>query len=427
MRHLLLLLPLVGCTLDPLNETEKSTEEDPYPNGYTIGELVIDPGTLDFGNVDPNDTKTEELLFVNTGGSTLSVVSASIDGDSAFTLESSFLNFDIDPEGEEIVNVRFTPAAEQAYSASLSVLISTESSAGEVEITGLGGNAQSGEPSGEPSEDPVEGGLSVSETEKNFGQISLNSTATFVVDVTNESDAPISITGVSSTDSAFEISPYSNVQEGEAISAGITRTMTINFKPTEEITYQGTLTLETDSPDTPELDFTLSGEGIYQCQICAPKVMVNGNGVSPIKSEEFVIGLDLNTFQTNPNPMSKTMTISNGGDEELVITAFNINNDPNPPSDGQCGTDGEFTVLNANLPITLAPYDTQTGQMDSIDLSVQFAYAGTESQCFDCVTPFLGVNDDSTMGLLPTTTMEVLSNDPNGAFTVFLGGTVSGF
>jgi len=155
--------------------------------------------------------------------------------------------------------------------------------------------------------------------------------------------------------------------------------------------------------------------------------MIDGNSVSPMKADEFVIGLDLTTFQTNPNPMSKTLTISNSGDEELVITALNINNDPNAPSDGQCGTDGEFSVLGANLPITLAPYDVQSGQMDSVEVSIQFAYAGTEDSCFDCVTPFLGVNDDSTMGLLPTTTMEVVSNDPSGAFTVFLGGSVSSF
>ena len=47
-----------------------------------------------------------------------------------------------------------TPIQEVSYEASLSVLISTEGSAGEVALTGLGGDAQGGVPSGEPSEEP---------------------------------------------------------------------------------------------------------------------------------------------------------------------------------------------------------------------------------------------------------------------------------
>ena len=99
--------------------------------------------------------------------------------------------------------------------------------------------------------------MELSKSAHDYGQISLNSTATFIVDVSNDSDEPITITGVSSTNSAFSVSPYSNVQEDEAISAGITRTMTINFQPTEEIVYSGTLTLQTDSAVTPEISIDL--------------------------------------------------------------------------------------------------------------------------------------------------------------------------
>ena len=432
MTRILLPLFLAACTVSPINQTEKQPEDNPYPDGYTLGDLVIDPGTLDFGNVDVDDSMTEELLFVNTGSAPISVVSASIEGDPAFTLESSYLSFDIEGGAEEVVNVRFSPTTETNYEGSLSVLISTESSPGEVVLMGSSGEATAEPESGEPSEEPVEGGLVLSTTTHDYGKISLNSTATFIIDVENTADEPINITGVSSSDAAFSLSPYSNVQEGEAISAGITRTMTINFMPTEEIVYSGKLTLNTDSDVTPTIDIDLEGEGEYQCQVCTPKIQINGNTTSPIKFDEFIIGFDFNTLQTNPNPLTKTLTISNAGDEPLEITAININNDQNPPDSSSafatCGTDGTFTVIGASLPITLDPYNTATGQADSIDLTVQFAYAGAESSCVDCTTPFLGVHDASSAALgLPVTTMDIVSNDPTGTFTLYLGGSVSDF
>ena len=412
MYRFLFLLPMLACSVGPINQIEKQPDEESlYPDGYQFGDLVIDPGALDFGNVALNDTLTEELLFVNTGSSTLSIVSASIDGDSVFSLESSFLNFDLEPEAEEIVNVRFTPIQEKSYEASLSVLISTESSAGEVLITGFGGDAQGGEPSGEPSVETPEGGLQLDKTSHNYGQISLNSTATLIINVSNVTEAPINITGVSSTDSVFSLSPYSNVQEGEAISAGITRTMTINFKPTEEIVYNGKITLETDSAETPEIEVSLSGEGVYQCQVCTAKLQVNGMSTNPMTVNSFKIGLDFSTFQNFPNPAVQPFTISNGGDEPLEITSITISNDSTPPALPLCGTDGTFSMPIVNTPITLDPYNAANNTADSISLDVSFAYTGSDFLCGE--------------SMLDPSIMTITSNDPtNPVFQVNLEATV---
>jgi hypothetical protein len=400
--------------VQPINQQEKNTEEEEnlYPDGYQFGDLVIDPGAIDFGNVELDATKTEELLFVNTGTSTLSIVSASIDGDSAFTLESSFLNFDLEPEGEEIVNVRFAPIQETEYEASLSVLISTESSAGEVMISGLGGDAEgSEEPSDEPSEEPQEGGLQLDKLSHDYGQISLNSTATLIINVTNPTEEAITVTGVSSTDPSFSISPYSNVQEGEAISAGITRTMTLNFNPSEEIMYEGTLTLETDSTEAPVIDIDLSGEGIYQCSVCTAKLQVNGLSSNPMTINSFQVGLDFNTFQTYPNPAVVPFTIANGGDEPLEISSITIMNDAALPALPLCGTDGTFTIPTTTTPFVLDPFDAATGTSDSITLDVTFTYSGSDFFCGESV--------------LDPSMLTIVSNDPtNPTFQVNLEATV---
>ena len=412
MYRVLLPLLCMACTVSPINTTEKQPEDSPYPDGYTLGDLVIDPGTLDFGNVAIDDTLTEELLFINTSSAPISVVSASIDGDSVFSLESSYLSFDIDGGAEEIVNVRFTPIAEDSYEASLSVLISTESSPGEVVLLGNSGDVTSEPESGEPSDTPTEAGLEFNKSSHDYGQISLNSTATFIVDVSNDSDDPITITGISSTNSAFSVSPYSNVQEGEAISAGITRTMTINFLPTEEIAYSGTLTLETDSDATPSVDIDLEGEGVYQCQVCAPKLQVNGLGSNPLTVDTFKIGLDLNTFMTYPNPSIVPFTISNGGDEPLEITSITLANDTSAPDTILCGTDGMFDMPTLGTPLTLAPYDTLNNIADTTVFDLTYTYSGSSFVC--------GENS-----LLSPSTLTITSNDPtNPTFVVNLEATV---
>ena len=412
MFRVLFVLPLFACTVQPINQTEKTPEdENQYPDGFQFGDLVIDPGSIDFGNVELDATKTEDLVFINTGSSTVSVVSASIDGDSAFTLESSFLNFDLEPEAEEIVSVRFTPVQDTSYEASLSVLISTESSAGEVALTGLGGDAQGSEPSGEPSEEPEEGGLDLDKTSHNFGEISLNSTATLVINVSNPTDENITVTGVSSSDAAYEISPYSNVQEGESISAGITRTMTINFSPTEEIVYEGTITLETDSAESPEIEIDLSGEGVYQCTICTARLLVNGQTTNPL-----VINQAFGSVSPLSNPLSTAITITNGGDEPLEITGLSMINDTGAPDATNCGTDGNFTITNTvNTPMTLEPYNTSNNTAAEEVLNIQYFYEGSSNFCLE--NQFFNPSK-----------LVIESNDPNNpTFEIFFEANVLGF
>ncbi len=409
---------LIGCTLEPINQMEKTTDTaDAYADAFVFGDLVVDPGVLDFGAVDLEDTKTEDLVFINTGTSTLNIVNASLDGDSAFSLASSFLDFELEAEAEEIVTVQFTPNEEKSYEATLSILLSSESGTGEVEIIGTGGDAvadPSGEPGGEPGDDPVEGGLSLSKTSHDYGQISLYSTATLIIDVLNESEEAITITDVTSTNAAFELSPYSNVQVNEAISAGITRTMTINFTPDQEIEYDGTITLETDSELTPEITIDLSGEGTYQCQVCAPRLSINGQYQSPLTINSFQIGIDFMTFQMYPNPAVETFTISNSGDEPLEISSITVTNDTNAPGSLLCGTDGTFTIPEQQTPIELAPIDQATNTADAFEMDVTYTYSGSEFLC----------GENSALG---PSTLTITSNDPtNPTFIVNLEATVLG-
>lgn len=436
MYRFLILLPMLSCSVGPINQIEKQAEEEEslYPNGYQFGELVIDPGALDFGNVTLNSTQTEELLFVNTGSSAISIVSASIEGDSVFSLESSFLNFELESGDEEIVNVRFTPREEKSYEASLSVLISTESSAGEVEITGLGGASEGGEPAEEPSQEQADGGLQFDTIVHDYGQIPIQATSAFVFNVSNVTGSPISITGITSSNSAFSVSPYSNVKDGETISANITRTMTINFKPTQMIAYSGTITVLTDSAETPQIELDLSGEGI--CQTCSPRITIDGLS-SPYKASVFQAGdKDLFGFPlwSEPNPKTQSITLKNEGDQDLVITNIQIENDQTQPDYSgdfsTCGTDGVFTLISTNLPITVTPGSTTS-------VSVQFEYVSSNGgNCNDCYfpdlsflgLPFGGVSDDSAdffgAGIVNYTKMTIQSNDNTGDYIVFLGAEV---
>ena len=82
MFRVLFVPSLFACTVQPINQSENHEEENEYPDGFQLGDLIIDPGSVD-GNVSMQPKQKTLSLSIQVP---LQIVSASIDGDSAFTL-----------------------------------------------------------------------------------------------------------------------------------------------------------------------------------------------------------------------------------------------------------------------------------------------------------------------------------------------------
>ena len=283
MRALFFLL-MAGCGVTPLNKSTTDTEDsgidlDIPEDSFMLGELAIAPQQLNFGTILVGNVESQTVNLINTGADTLSIASINIEGDSSFALQTSFSPFDLDAGGEEIVQVEFNPASAADFSATMSVLISTESSKGEIDMQGVGtlDEDETGTETDTETETSNDDGLELAQTSYDFGNVAMNQTKSQSISIVNNSNEDITVNDITISDQNFTISPASNVQIGEVIEAGLTQAITVSFTPLEEKEYSGTVTIKSDSAQTPSLDLDVTGTG--SCATCAPAIYVLSDNV----------------------------------------------------------------------------------------------------------------------------------------------------
>ncbi len=80
-------------------------------------------GDFFFVGVDPGQSSDRQLVIRNEGAGSLSVTALTFGGDAVFNIENGpSTPFSIPPGQQEVLTLRFTPVAEQAYSGTLTIL-----------------------------------------------------------------------------------------------------------------------------------------------------------------------------------------------------------------------------------------------------------------------------------------------------------------
>ena len=125
MKVTLLTLLLTACGLDPISVNEKDSVTE--TSELQIGNLSISPAILDFGQTLIGSPQFETIVFKNVATAPLSISSIYIEGDDAFTLDSSLLSFDLDGEDEEIITVQFNPVQLTTVNGLINILVESES------------------------------------------------------------------------------------------------------------------------------------------------------------------------------------------------------------------------------------------------------------------------------------------------------------
>ena len=137
------LLVMTGCGLDPLTDGPEDSDSDSGEVGLDdvlmLGDLQVSPGSIDFGDVLIDASATEEITLSNLGSDTISISSAYLDGDTAYSLTAAA---PVDLAGGEDTSLvlTFAPDAEQTYTGTLNLLVSGEVDFAVIDITGIGSN-----------------------------------------------------------------------------------------------------------------------------------------------------------------------------------------------------------------------------------------------------------------------------------------------
>jgi hypothetical protein len=102
----------------------------------TVGQLVLAPAPLNFGDVTIGKTATQSLTLSATGGSV--TVSSAGSGSSQFVLDGASFPFTIAAGASQSFNVVFTPSASGPQSGSLSFLSNASDSNAVESLSGTG-------------------------------------------------------------------------------------------------------------------------------------------------------------------------------------------------------------------------------------------------------------------------------------------------
>ena len=123
----------------------------------------------------------------------------------------------------------------------------------------------------------------------------------------------------------------------QVLAPGANKLVEVSFTPTAETTYSGTVTVASDAGD---LTITVEGEGVDECDVCAP-IMDVDTGSDPFAITDF--------FSLLGSVDSRTITIQNLGDQDLEVTDVIVNNDT-------LASCGDFSLSGWTAARTLAPY-----------------------------------------------------------------------
>jgi hypothetical protein len=241
---------LAGFTVDPCDACP------PVQVGLTgVGidtSLIVEPGSIDFGAINPRTTATQDITFHNRGNLQIRVTSVLVQGvaagqppDEAFALEPFDLPIVLEAGETAHVTATFTPPGLQThYSAIAWQATDTRNPEGRVLVVGRGGG---------PTIDVTPEALA-------FGPVAIGTSMQRRVVVSNIGYDDLLLHGVEIQGSGA----YRVVSElhDPILPVGDFRWIEVEFAPTDEQDEGATLVVHSNDQGRPQVEVPLSGEGL---------------------------------------------------------------------------------------------------------------------------------------------------------------------
>jgi hypothetical protein len=300
-------------------------------NSVNPGQLTVTPSSITFGSVPVGTTQTQSATLANSGGSSLTVSQATVNG-NGFTLSGLAMPLTLAPGQSMVVNVSFTPPAggPDSGSIALAFVVSTQ---------GHNGKGHGGGPAGTNSTIMVPvsgtgmtaGQLAATPASVSLGNVQVGTSQTQQVTITNSGGTSATISQGTTTGTGFSTS---GLALPLTLAAGQSQSFNVTFAPQFAGSVSGSISLASDATN-PTLSILLSATAVTP-----------GSLVSNPSSVSFG-NVQTGTTQT----LSATLT--NSGGTSVTIS--------------QASASGSgYTMSGLSLPTTLSAGQSKT-------FSVQFA------------------------------------------------------
>ncbi|MCC6254616.1 MAG: choice-of-anchor D domain-containing protein [Ignavibacteriaceae bacterium] len=267
-----------GVATIPGSYTVFGTKAYMYMDYTNIAPVVLGPifnvapASLSFGNVNVGSNAVLPVTISNPGTAPL-VVSNIASDNAQFTFAPSVFPLTIPVGGNSVLNVTFAPTAGGAVSGNLTFTHDAPGSPTSYAVSGTGYVPA-----------PVFGVSPVAPL--SFGSVNVGSSANLNVTVNNTGDAPLTLSGIVSSDPQFTFTPNAFPVN---IAAGGNSVFVVTFTPTAAATVNANLTFTHNAAGSPS-NYALTGIGfttapvfnLSAASLAFGNVSVGGNVTLPV-------------------------------------------------------------------------------------------------------------------------------------------------
>jgi hypothetical protein len=311
--------------------------------GKTSSQLSLSTTSLKYGNVLVHGSSTQAVTLKNSGSSDVNISQLSVSG-SGFSVSGVAVPFTLPAGQSAALQATFAPAAAGAATGSVTIASDAQTTSSSVALSGTGVNATYT--------------MVLNPTSVVFGNLNVGSTAKQTVQLSNTGNTSFTVTQVAAAGAGVSVSGLA-VPATIAPSQGVP--LTVTFAPTAGGAVAGSITVTNDGGVN--VVGAVTGTGVQAGLSATPTSVSFGSVV---------------TGSTN----SQTIQLKNTGTASLSVSQV-------------AATGSGFSVSGASVPLTLAPGQTST-------FNVQYA--------------------PTTAGAV-NGSVSVVSNAPNSPAAVSLSGT----
>ena len=358
-----------------------------------IGQLSASPASVSFGTVATGSSTNKQVAITNTGNAAVNVSAVTASG-TGYSVTGLSAPATLNPLETATLTVAFAPSAAGSAPGSVTVTSNATNSPLTIALSGTAAQA----------------GLSVSPTSYNFGSIVDGETKSESFTITNTGTAPLTISQLSVTGSAFSAS---GLTLPTTIAAGGTATFSALFAPTTAGSLTGSVSITSNAPNSPNA-VALSGTGTAATvTLSASPANLSFTGINVGSSS------------------SQNVTITNNGNTSVTVSQVTVSAKDFTASgmaNGLALGAGQSAVMHVAFSPTAS--ESVTGNItvsSSQGSSAVVTVTGGGVQPALTVTPVSASFGNVTVGSPSTQTIQ-LSNSGTGTLSITqVSATGSGF
>jgi hypothetical protein len=207
-------------------------------------QMSVSPSTISFGSVTTGSSSSQTVTLSNSSSASVNVTQLNVSG-VPFSVNGMSLPATIAAGQSATFNVAFAPQTASTFSGTVSVVSDASNSPASVSLSGTGAA-------------PAQGQLAATPASVSFGNVTVGSSSSVNVRLSNNGNANVAISGITTTGAGFSVA---NPTLPLSLAPGQGASVTVTFAPLATGTVSGALNVASNASNSPLL-ISLSASGI---------------------------------------------------------------------------------------------------------------------------------------------------------------------